>query len=73
MLSTRLAQNTGYALSHQTWDHLPYMFMLLNTATIRIIYAIVSPCKLGAIDNHIRNFTQQLFILQVMYALSKFS
>ena len=48
------------------------MFMLLNTATIRIIYAIVSPCKLGAIDDRIRNFTQQPFILQVMYALSKF-
>ena len=30
--------------------------MLLNTATTRIIYVIVSPCKLGAIDNRIRNF-----------------
>ena len=39
--------------------------MLLNTATIRIIYAIVSPCKLSAIDNHIRNFTQQPFILKL--------
>ena len=25
--------------------------MLLNTATIRIIYVIVSPCKLGATNN----------------------
>ena len=47
--------------------------MLLNTATIRIIYAIVSPCKLGAIDDRIRNFTQQPFILQVMHTSSKFS
>ena len=72
MLSTRVAQNTGYALSHQTCDHflnkmkqknIIYMFMLLNTATIGIIYAIVSPCKLGAIDGRIRNFTQQHYIL----------
>ena len=49
------------------------MFMLLNTATIIIIYAIVSPCKLGAIDDRIGNFTQQPFILQVMHTSSKFS
>ena len=49
------------------------MFMLLNTATIIIIYAIVSPCKLGAIDDRIRTFTQQPFILQVMHTSSKFS
>ena len=53
--------------------HITYMFMLLNTAMIVIIYAIVSPCKLSAIDARIRNFTQQHYILQVMYALSKFS
>ena len=47
--------------------------MLLNTAMIVIIYAIVSPCKLSAIDARIRNFTQQHYILQVVYALSKFS
>ena len=34
---------------------------------------IVSPCKLSAIDDRIRNFTQQHYILQVVYALSKFS
>ena len=32
--------------------------MLLNTALIGIIYATVSPCKLGAIDGRLRNFTQ---------------
>ena len=65
MLSTRLAQNTGYALSHQTSDHflnktkqkhIIDMFMLLNTAAIGMVYAIVSPCKLGPIDGRIKNF-----------------
>ena len=64
MLSTRLAQNTGYALSHQTSDHflnktkqkhIIDMFMLLNTAAIGMVYAIVSPCKLGPIDGRIKN------------------
>ena len=32
--------------------------MFLNTALIGIIYATVSPCKLGAIDGRLRNFTQ---------------
>lgn len=32
--------------------------MLLNTALIGIIYATVSPCKVGAIDGRLRNFTQ---------------
>ena len=65
MLSTRLAQNTGYALSYQTSDHflnktkqkhIINMFMLLNTAAIGMVYAIVSPCKLGPIDGRIKNF-----------------
>ena len=34
------------------------MFMPLNKATIGIIYTIVFPCKVGAIDGRIRNFTQ---------------
>ena len=32
--------------------------MLLNTALIGIIYATVSPCKVGAIDGRLRNFSQ---------------
>ena len=32
--------------------------MPLNKATIGIIYTIVFPCKLGAKDGRIRNFTQ---------------
>ena len=32
--------------------------MFLNTALKGIIYATVSPCKLGAIDGRLRNFTQ---------------
>ena len=32
--------------------------MFLNTALIGIIYATVSPCKLGVIDGRLRNFTQ---------------
>ena len=32
--------------------------MLLNTALRGIIYATVSPCKVGAIDGRLRNFTQ---------------
>ena len=80
MLPTRLAQTTAYALSHQAWDHflnkinhITCMFMLLNAVMIGIIHAIFSPCKLSAIDDRIRNFTQQHYILQVVYALSKFS
>ena len=34
------------------------MFMRLNKATIGIRHAIVSPCKVGAIDGRLRNFTQ---------------
>ena len=65
MLSTRLAQNTGYALSHQTSDHflnktkqkhIIDMFMLLNTAAIGMVYVIVSPCELGPIDGRKKNF-----------------
>ena len=65
MLSTRLAQNTGYALSHQTSDHflnktkqkhIIDMFMLLNTAAIGMVYVIVSPCELDPIDGRIKNF-----------------
>ena len=47
--------------------------MLLNAVMIGIIHAIFSPCKLSAIDDRIRNFTQQHYIFQVVYALSKFS
>ena len=32
--------------------------MFLNTALKGIICATVSPCKLGAIDGRLRNFTQ---------------
>ena len=65
MLSTRLPQNTGYALSHQTSDHflnktkqkhITDMFMLLNTAAIGMVYVIVSPCELGPIEGRIKNF-----------------
>ena len=38
--------------------HITHIFMLLNTALIGIIYATVSPCKVGAIDGRLRNFTQ---------------
>ena len=30
--------------------------MLLNTAAIRMVYAIVSPCELGPIDGRIKKF-----------------
>ena len=38
--------------------YITFMFRLLNKATIGIRHAIVYPCKLGAIDGRIGNFTQ---------------
>ena len=38
--------------------YITFMFRLLNKATIGIRHAIVCPCKLGAIDGRIGNFTQ---------------
>lgn len=38
--------------------YITFMFRLLNKAIIGIRHAIVCPCKLGAIDGRIGNFTQ---------------
>ena len=38
--------------------YITFMFRLLNKATIGIRHATVCPCKLGAIDCRMGNFTQ---------------